>query len=90
MVIRASRELFLVKPPSFPAEADQGAGDGRRYAMLDHAALGAVEVSNCSAHAVVSEAKAARKSLTKGVSVDAAVSISLPRNLELRQAALYT
>ena len=59
-------------------------------AMLDHAALGAVEVSNCSAHAVVSEAKAARKSLTKGVSVDAAVSISLPRNLELRQAALYT
>ena len=65
-------------------------------AMLDRAALGAVEASNCSAHAVVSEAKAssayltARKSLTKGVSVDAAVSVSLPRNLELRQAALCT
>lgn len=63
-------------------------------AMLDRAALGAVEASNCSAHAVVSAAKASPAYLLLAshlqISVDAAVSVSLPRNLELRQAALYT
>ena len=56
------------------------------------AALGRVEMSNCGAHGVVGEAQvssaclAARKALTKGYLVDAAVKVGEPRNLKLCQA----
>ena len=61
-------------------------------AMVDRTALGRVEASNRCAHGVVGEAQAssarlaARKALTKGDLVDAAVEVGVPRNLKLRQA----
>ena len=64
--------------------------------VVDRTALGRVEASNRCAHGAVSEAEApsarlaARKALTKGDFVDAAVEVCVPGDLKLRQAVRNT
>ena len=65
-------------------------------AMVDRTALGRVEASNRCAHGAVSEAEAssaclaARKALTKGDFVDAAVKVGVPRDMKLCQIVRNT
>ena len=65
-------------------------------AVVDRTALGRVEASNRCAHGAVSEAEAssarlaARKALTKGDFVDAAVKVGVPRDMKLCQIVRNT